>query len=268
MAQAIAPEKEFAPYAPPANVLGVIQRFREYDVPTSAFTPEFMERIGVPSGSTHRTIAALKFLGLLDKETAEPTDTWRRLHVVTDEEFAPGLEVIVRNAYADVFKIVDPAKDSQGHITNAFRKYAPAKQRDKMVVLFLGLCSVAGIPTVDAPRRRTSAATPGPQRTPASPRTATPSPTRGDSTRRTSGSEIAVISAHPLIAGLLRELPGETDGARAWTRAQKAQWLKAADAVLDLLFPVSELGNAQDDVAQATDPEDALERSVRSIVQR
>jgi hypothetical protein len=153
--------------------MAIIERFRDRDLPTDPFTPQLLEEIGVPAGNIHRTLRALEFLGLLDPETGEPTATWKHLRIATDEEFHPAFEAVVRNAYAEVFKVVDPAKDTQTQIANVFRRYSPAAQRGRMVTLFLGLCAAAAIPTVDTPRKRGTkapiAGTPRPRQSPRHP---------------------------------------------------------------------------------------------------
>jgi hypothetical protein len=229
--------------------MAIIGRFRDRDLPTDPFTPQLLEEIGVPAGNVHRTLRALEFLGLLDPETGEPTATWKHMRIATDEEFQPAFEAVLRNAYADVFKVVDPTKDTQAQIANVFRRYSPAAQRGRMVTLFLALCASAGIATVDTPRRRgTKAPIAGPARPaqsaqkgngakPLVPQVSTTSQRRG-------GSDITVISAHPLIAGLLRTLPSDGSDGRGWGSKERAQWLKAVEAVVDLLFPVRDEGDS------------------------
>jgi len=73
----------------------------------------------------------------------------------TADEYEPRLEQVIRTAYADAFTVVDPATDSDQAISDAFRFYHPAAQRDKMVTLFMGICEAAGIIGADrAPRKR------------------------------------------------------------------------------------------------------------------
>lgn len=235
-----------APYAAPGTVMAVVQRYRDRDLPTEPFTPQMLVEIGVPTGSSHRTLRTLEYLGLVDPGTNEVTPTWKNLRIATDEEFTSAFEAVVRKAYADVFTVVDPARDSQTQISNMFRRYAPATQRDRMVTLFLGLCEAAGITTLDAPRqRRTKENVAGqknaPTKTPMAGPRAMPIPTpQIGTTRRTPAggpADVSIISAHPLVAGLLRTLPG--DGNEGWTARERTQWLKTVEAVIDLLYPVA-----------------------------
>src|SRR6266496_2490907 len=98
-----------APYAPVAHVLRAIEHYREKG--PQAFSKELLERLGYPAAYATRTMRALKLLDLIDDD-GTPTDSFKELKRATAEEYAPRLEQIVRTAYAEVFEVVDPAKDS------------------------------------------------------------------------------------------------------------------------------------------------------------
>jgi hypothetical protein len=231
-------ERKAAPYAAPANVMAILNRFREFDLPDEQFTPKFLEDLGIPHGNVHRTLRGFEFLGLLS-EGGTPTEKWQRLRVMTDDEFPSALGSIVKEAYADVFKRVDPARDSSVMISNQFRKYSPARQRDRMVTLFLSLCRESGIETLDTPRKRETKAAISPQRgrppVKLTPPTAAvivePRPSKFY------GGGFPDGMYHPLITGLLSTLPPQGE---SWTKAGRMQWLAAAGAVLDLLYPRSD----------------------------
>lgn len=140
------------PYAAVGNVMDVLMRFRNRNLPETLDAPA-LRVAGVPEGMMSRTLAALRFLGLLN-EANEPTDEWRALSDVDDQAFPEFLGRLVRAAYSEVFAMVDPAMDGQDRIRNMFQQYQPKSQIDRMVTLFLGLCGEAGIPTRDAPKRR------------------------------------------------------------------------------------------------------------------
>ena len=143
-----------APYAPVAHVLGAIEHYREKAPPV--ITKELLMRTGLADAYANRTLRALRLLDLVDDE-GNPTDAFKRLRQASSDEFTSQLEQVIRTAYQDVFQVVDPAKDSEVKIDNAFRFYDPAAQRERMVVLFMGLCEAAGIiPTEKAPRRRST----------------------------------------------------------------------------------------------------------------
>jgi len=148
-------DRKVLPYAPPSNVTGVIRRYRDRSIPDK-IDVALLTDIGVSKGNVHRTLAALRFLGLLDEDD-QPTPAFTSLQMATDEEYPAVLEALVKNAYQEVFRAgIDPTKDGQNVLLNHFRRYQPASQRSRQVILFLGLCRAAGIPTLDAPRERTS----------------------------------------------------------------------------------------------------------------
>lgn len=140
------------PYASPGNVLDVLARYRQRNLP-EAFDLTAMRTAGVPDGMIGRTLSALRFLGLLN-EANEPTAEWRALADVDDNGFPQLLGSLVRAAYSDVFALIDPASDTQDRVRSAFQQFQPKSQIDRMVTLFLALCQEAGIPTRDAPKRR------------------------------------------------------------------------------------------------------------------
>lgn len=144
-------ERKSAPYAPPSNVVDIIRRYRERNLP-EIFDVSLLGDIGISKGNIHRALSALRFLGLID-ETGAPMATFDAIQTATDAEYPTVLKGIVTKAYEEVFRNIDPSKDSQEIIANHFRRYQPASQRERMVVLFLALCREAGIATLDVPRK-------------------------------------------------------------------------------------------------------------------
>ena len=120
------------PYPPPSNVIAVIQRLRNKNLPESV-NSEYLRDSNIPEGTISRTIFALRFLGLIN-EKGEPTAALRAIASSTDEEYEKILGGLIRNAYREVFIEVNPSVDSQLRIVNFFRRYTPASQRERMVV--------------------------------------------------------------------------------------------------------------------------------------
>jgi hypothetical protein len=145
-------DEDKRPYAPAANVLGVIDRVRRLNLPATVDT-DFLRLADVPEGSLGRVAFALRFLGLTDPNT-RPTDQLRAMARATEDEYRELLAGVVRAAYAVDFQRIDPAEESQTKIAEAFRRYEPRSQTTRMVMLFLGLAKAAGIPVLDAPRDR------------------------------------------------------------------------------------------------------------------
>jgi hypothetical protein len=147
------------PYAPTANVISVINRVRTRNLP-DVVNNDFLRIAGISDLLFGRAMQAIHFLSLLDAD-GRPSDKLRGLASAPEAEYKALLAGIVRDAYADDFKSVDPSKDGQGQIVDAFRKYEPRSQTTRMVMLFLGLCREAGIPVKDSPRDRGMQTSPG-----------------------------------------------------------------------------------------------------------
>ena len=145
-------DEVFRPYAPPANVVAVLQRLRRMNTPPRV-TREFLRGAEITESLVPRVVATLRFLELTN-EADEPTDTLRALVTGTEEEYRELLGQVLRTAYAEDFENVDPSTDPQDRIINAFQRYTPRSQHQRQVMLFLGLCREAGIATADAPRER------------------------------------------------------------------------------------------------------------------
>jgi hypothetical protein len=151
---------------------------------------------------------------------------------VTSEEYPQQLAEIVRAAYLPVFTIVDPAADSDTALADAFRRYEPSAQRERMIALFRGLCHEAGIIP-----RESRAKTPAPRRSPSqsAPKAKSqadlkPIPPTHPAERRDDEA-----ADYRLISALIQQLP--RDG--RWTTAKRDRWLQAMTSAVDLLFEQS-----------------------------
>jgi hypothetical protein len=154
-----------APYAPLGNVLTVIRRLRERGVPVPV-TKDALTVLGIPEGNAPRTLQSLKLLGIVAGDGGL-TPAAERLRRASTEEYPETLAEIVREAYAPVFAVVDPAVDTEVRIGDAFRQFDPSTQRGRMVTLFLGLCAEAGISSErpeKAPRAPRSSRSAGPRK--------------------------------------------------------------------------------------------------------
>jgi len=223
------------PYAPPSNVAAVLQRLRSRNLPDRV-DAEYLRDAGVSEGTVGRTLFALRFLGLITEEN-EPTQALRAIHTATDEEYQSTLGGLIRDAYADVFNVLDPAEDGQERILNVFRRYTPASQRKRMVIFFLGICREAGIPTLDVPRQR-SMREPGTSRAP-TPRRQPTRPRRRQEEISFTPSEI-----HPALEGLIRSLPAP---GTALSEQRREQWLTMARGTLDFIYPIEEPATEEED---------------------
>ena len=178
---------------------------------------------------TSRTHQALRFLGLVD-EGGNRLPAFERLKRAETREYPEQLAEIVREAYLPVFTIVDLSQPDDIKITDAFRRYEPSKQRDKMIALFRGLCEEAAI-LPRAKKRETPAATRGAEtarRRPTPPVKVPPSPPDDGAAAR--GPDLSLVSA------VVMQLPRD----RKWTTDQREKWINALVATIDLLFEIDE----------------------------
>src|SRR5581483_7211472 len=132
-----------APYAPINSVVQVIRRFRDRGLP-QPLTAQELTRVGVSEGNARRTLTALRFLDLVDGD-GQVTPRFESLRRATSEEYPGLLAEVVKDAYEEVFKFIDPTTATDVQVHDAFRHYHPPAQRTRMVGLFVGLCKEAGL---------------------------------------------------------------------------------------------------------------------------
>lgn len=238
-----------APYAPPATVLHVIDRWRNLRMSTP-FTTDVLERAGVTASLSPRTLQALKLLDLLD-EDGEPTEMMQDLSTARSDEFTARLEAILRAAYEDVFAFVDLENDPYERAEDAFRNYTPRGQRPRMVTLFLGLCEAAGLKVPQPSARGKKKA--GDARATRSASSGV-NPGKGRSSRRSSKpprtppSRGATAGLPPALAGLLEQLPTPESG---WTAEDRARFIKVFESVLDFSIPIRSNADATEEVGSS-----------------
>ena len=224
----------FRPYAPPSNLISILQRLRSRNLP-DRIDADYLRDSGIPEGTVNRTLSAARFVGLIT-EGGIPMQPLRAIHTSTDEEYRSIVAGLVREAYTDVFAVLDPAEDGQDRIANFFRRYTPASQRARMVMFFLGLCREAGIATLDTPRQRTMGAA-KPSR-PVSPRTVsgTATPKRSKPSGQI-GRTYGGGGAGAALTALIDSLPPPGS---PLSEARRSQWLRMAEATLGFVYPETE----------------------------
>ncbi len=230
------------PYAPYTSVLTVIRHMRERDL-KEPVTSQWITTIGVAEGNASRTIQALRFLDLLD-EGGYLTPNFKTIGNAPDEEYPGLLAQTLQGAYKQVFRAMNPTTASDQQFENAFRYYQPRAQRERMIMLFKGLCREAGIIAGGAPETTPRPRTASPKSSPSTgakkgqsePKTDSPlqhevyQPTEPPITNRAmSNQEFA------LLHGLLSQLPADK---KKWTQARRDKWLQAITANVDLLIDV------------------------------
>lgn len=226
------------PYAPPSAVVAVIRRYRDRGLPEPV-TGSTLQQVSVSSGNASRTLQALKFLGLVDEE-GYITDSFKRLRSVNTKEYPSTLAEMLHSKYKQVFNVVDPAQDDMTDIEDAFRGSKPEGQRQRMVTLFLGLCSESEIVSEDkAPKMQPQSR----QQRPSKRATSQQNQKKPSSSRKTQPTEEPKEQEtrekaveYPVVQGIVEQLP--KDG--VWTQKRRDLWVQAMVSTVDLAVEVRE----------------------------
>jgi hypothetical protein len=213
------------PYAPTSAILGLIERHRRNGLP-SPVTEDVLERTGISSSLTSRTLQALVTLDLIDDQ-GRATPTLEGIRLAPEPEYKQRLADWLRAAYADALSFVDPAQDDETKIRDAFRAYKPVGQQPRMVTLFTGLFAAAGV----RPEKKRS---PAPRPSNRSPKVSPPESTLHDASRALEkpplqGAHDGVRKHKAVVDQLLDKFPAFDP---AWTDDLKAKWFDGYQRLL------------------------------------
>jgi hypothetical protein len=217
------------PYAPSQTVLEIITRYRSRGLPTPV-NADVLSRASVSDSLIPRTIQTLQTLDLIDA-TGMPTDTFESIRQAAQADYQTRLADWLKAAYAEVFAFVDPSKDDEVRIRDAFRSYQPIGQQPRMVTLFTGLCTAAAL--IQAKPKAVGQ----PRATPAVSRLR-PSPVvrRAPDRALKSVAQLSAADGMPAaLAGLMASLPPSGEG---WTKEQRDKFMTTFGTVLDFCFPI------------------------------
>lgn len=131
-----------APYASTGSIQKVIEKHRQMSLPT--VNPQRLQQIGITESLVPRTLYALEALGFYD-ESGNITPEFDALRKVPEHDFKPRLAALLREAYAPILEVLDPATATQTDVENAFRGFEPTGQIPRMVQLFMGLMAYAEV---------------------------------------------------------------------------------------------------------------------------
>lgn len=241
----VTPDKP-APYAPVKTVLSVIERHREKGLPRP-IDGAVLGRAGVPETLLPRVLQSLAALDLIDDDR-NPTPTFESLRLASADEYQKRLAEWLQSTYSQIFQFVDPAKDGEARIRDAFRGFQPIGQQDRMVALFVGLCVTAGLMPEKAqsisPRQAPTYARPrlmnGPKSKPKTKVFA-----GGDAPQN---MPLGSTGLPPALAGLLASLPVNGKG---WSQGQRDKFLTTFEAVIDFVIPIKVEGEDEDNEGDA-----------------
>lgn len=208
--------ENFAPYAAPENVVRVLARARKGGV--TRIDPDFLLQIGIGDGMVARTQRAMEYLGFVTEDGSLTPLMGRYVEASEDDAQAVLLSAI-RDAYAVVLRAVDPATDDRQKVTNAFRTMKPSGQWGRMVTLFLGLCTAAGMEVVDPVTNRPGKGSPPKERGAVARRTVIRR-TVQPAAQPPLGNGFKLSGLDPALAGIVAKLAGirsMEDLERWWT---------------------------------------------------
>ena len=218
---------------------------------------DVLTRAGVPETLAPRTLQALRSLDLI-AEDGRLTEVLEGLRLAPEVEYKQRMGDWLRSAYADVLTYVNPETAGEGELRDAFRTYKPIGQQTRMVSLFQGLFTAAGI----VPERQRQIA---PRTSASGAASATKSRSLGqaksrsgsDSKSRSSSGGLPTPDSNqrmqnsampPAIAGLLASLPANG----RWTQAQRDKFMTAFPVMLDFAFEIvseADLASAETNTA-------------------
>ena len=222
--------ENYMPYAPAKSVVQIIRRYHERGLP-EPLTPEVLQQVGIPASMFSPTFRTLLFLDLVD-ETGMKTVKFENIRRSASDDYPATLAAIVREAYADIFMIADPGADEISAITDAFRRYDPANQRDKMVRLFIGLCEEAEIVQAGIHQAKTIRRPRASSSQPRSPKSVTPPAAE----TVVSSSDETLDLDYRLVSSIVQQLPRNAQ----WTSDRRQRWLDAMTSAIDLLIDIQE----------------------------
>ena len=235
------------PYAPSGNVLTVIHQMRERGL-KAPVTMQLITTVGVAEGNASRTLQTLRFLNLIDEEGYH-TPNFELLGNAPSDEYPEVLGQILRDAYKNVFMVLDPATASHEQLQNAFRYYQPRAQRQRMISLFKGLCREAGLmPEGSETPRRSRSTTPSKstmsfassRKQPVTESITSQNPLGPTAVTSQTNyqQQNGILQEYTLLLNLLHQLPKGTE--KKWTSTRREKWLQAVTANVDLLIDVAE----------------------------
>ena len=220
-----------APYAPAPGVLNLIGRHRSKGLP-SPVDADVLGRAGISASLIPRTLQALHTLDLLNDD-GSPSAVLEGLRLAPEAEYQQRMAEWLNAAYADALAFIDPADATEVQIRDAFRSYKPVGQQDRMVSLFMGLYTAAGVMPEREKQKVVARKVVSPAPKPTSRGTFGVKVISGE-VRQPHRADVAP-GMPPALAGLLASLPKDGEG---WTQERRDKFVLTFGAVVDFCFPI------------------------------
>lgn len=226
------------PYAPASAILELIERHRNKGLPPIV-DADVLARAGVSDSLIPRTLQAMKTLDLLTDD-GRPSKVFEGIRLAPSAEYQQRMAEWLKSAYADALNFVDPTTDDEVTIRDAFRKYTPTGQQPRMVSLFIGLFTAAGV--MQQRQKASSSQSPTKHRQVIS-KSGRMLPVKLVRSRNEQNTDIRQVPAlpksevPPALAGLLATLPMESG---VWTQERRDKFVATFSAVLDYTFSIGE----------------------------
>lgn len=228
-----------APYCPTATLLMVLRFYRKQE-PPAILPKEKLLQLGVTEGLLDRTWKALMFFGFIEKN-GTTREALSAIRFATDEQYPIVLNGILQNAYADIFSVIgDPATATEVRLDNAFTPYSPGGQRDRMKLLFIGLCREAQIPLAVTRTQRSTNADPRASR----PRAATAIKSKATAVRGVKGKPQRTTSGDSALVAWFENRPAPGS---PWPASSRERWGKTLMAIIEGLYDEADTWTTADD---------------------
>lgn len=196
-------------------------------------------------GVGQQVMAALRFLGLIDPVTNEPTPMLERL--VAPEQRKAAMAELLRERYSAVWDSgIDPARTTPDHLDAAFSKLykVDGETRRKAVTFFVHAAKFAELPlsmqVAAKTRQRQAPSTSSGRPRPNNGRSVDPPPSQRTSSGRQPPRQDVAHKRDGSRYGILHDLLDRLPEDQRWTAAHRMRWLRALEANLDLLVETTE----------------------------
>jgi hypothetical protein len=210
--------KDIPPYLSPTTFQNFVDAHRR-TLPTRIDRSIMSNLAG---GDQVKILRGLRFFNLIDDD-GHPTDSFKRLSDLDDDTYQSAWSALLRQAYPDLFSVLNLEKATQAQIEERFREAGiKGDTVRKAVAFFVGMARMAGIPLSPYFKGVKKRGPTGP-RGPRKARRSTAAP-REETTVYAEAPAAAPKQTrlHPAVQAWIDELPGRDD---EWNETDFTEWL-------------------------------------------